>query len=244
MSYRNELILRLLALAGMLTFAISNSLDWGWGVVLGFMIWPWPLMFTIGPFLARLVPVDIRRLWRDVRDPSAPVPQLANDLADEFRTRSPKFMQVQPDKEINASVSRNTLHITEGLQACSSTRVWQGVMAHEMAHLAGGHHRWMKLNLWLSVCAVSVIVVLIGEESWPILLGVALTVLPVSIPLLARHQEYDADRRAAAVVGADTMTRALETIANESLWKKESDTHPSIEKRLARLRGRERRGRT
>ncbi len=46
MSYRAETMLRLLALVGLLIFAISNSLDWGWGLLLGFMLWPWPLMFT------------------------------------------------------------------------------------------------------------------------------------------------------------------------------------------------------
>ena len=237
MSYRAETILRILAFVGMLIFAISNSLDWGWGVVLGFMLWPWPLMFTIGPCLARLVPADFRRFWRDAKVPSEPIPKVVSDLAECLGTRPPKTMKVSPDEGINASVNRDAMRITEGLRTCPSTFVWLGVMAHEMAHLAGRHHRWMALNCVVSLCAVLVLVTLIGEGSWPIWLGVACTVLPVSIPVLARHQEYDADRRAARIVGTDTMTFALEFVADETVRKNESDTHPSIEKRLAKLRG-------
>ena len=239
MSYRAELILRLLALVGMLTFAISYSLDWGWGLVLGFTLWPWPLMFTIGPYLARLVPADFRRFWRDAKAPSEPIPQAASDLAKRLRTRPPKTMKVLPDKGINASVNRDSMRITEGLRTCPSTQVWQGVMAHEMAHLAGRHNLWMALNWGISVFAVFVLIVLIGEESRLVWLGVALTVLPVSIPVLARYQEYDADRRAARIVGTDTMALALESAADGPVRTKEGDTHPSIEKRIARLRSKE-----
>ena len=203
------------------------------------MLWPWPLMFTIGPCLARLVPDDFRRIWRDATAPSEPIPQAASDLAKRLRTRPPKTMKVLPDKGFNASVNRDSMRIAEGLRTCPSTQVWLGVMAHEMAHLAGRHNLWMALNWGISVCAVFVLIALIGEESWLMWLGVALTVLPVSIPVLARYQEYDADRRAARIVGTDTMTFTLEATSDETVRGKDTDTHPSVEKRIARLRSKE-----
>ena len=117
-------MLRMLALVGLLIFAISNSLDWGWGLVLGLMLWPRPLMFTIGPYLARLAPDDFRRFWRDATAPSEPIPQAASDLAKRLRTRPPKTMKVLPDKGFNASVNRDSMRITEGLRTCPSTQAW------------------------------------------------------------------------------------------------------------------------
>ena len=47
MSYRTEQILRGLAYAGMLAFAIGNANGWAWGILLGVMVWVFLLPFTI-----------------------------------------------------------------------------------------------------------------------------------------------------------------------------------------------------
>lgn len=193
-------------------------------------------MFTIGPYLARLESDDFRGFWRDATAPWEPIPQAASVLAERLGTRPPKTMKVLLDEGINASANKDSMQITEGLRTCPSTQVWLDVMAHEMAHLAGRHDLWMVLNWGISVCAVFALIALIGEESWPVWLGVALTVLPVSIPVLARHQEYNADRRAARIVRTDTMTFTLKATSDETVRGKDTDTHPSVEKRLARLR--------
>ena len=148
-------------------------------------------------------------------------------------------MKVLPGPHINAAVDGDTLYVTEGLRAGLWTRMAEGVIAHEMGHLAGKHHVKMAVTLWLSFSLIIVTATLIGESSWGVLMAVALTILPVSLPLLSRHLEYDADRRAASVVGTEAMSHALRTIADRPQWSEESDTHPSIERRLAKLRRRE-----
>ena len=112
----------------------------------------------------------------------------------------------------------------------------EGIIAHEMGHLAGRHQLKMRVMWYMSIFVIVVSVVMIGEASWAVWAAVALTVFPVSLPLLSRHLEYDADRRGALVVGSETMSLALRAFIDRPQWDRESDTHPSIERRLVRLR--------
>ena len=117
-------------------------------------------------------------------------------------------------------------------------------MAHEMGHLAGRHGVKMAIALYLTMFCIIVTVAMIDNYSWAVLVAVTLTFLPVFFPLFSRHLEYDADRRAAVVVGSGTMSHALRNIVDRPSLGIESDTHPSIEKRLARLRKGDTKGRS
>ena len=242
MTYRREQLLRALALAGMATFIIGEKSSWSYGV-LGLMIWVTLLPFTGSRFVAGFIPtdLDLRRLWPPTRPRKRRVPRLAIDFAKRLKARPPKAMKIEPVSEFNAAVDRDTLSVTEGLRAGLWTRAAEGVIAHEMAHLAGKHVLKKNIVSCLIFCLIAVTVVLIGKDFWGMPIVVSLTILPVFYPLLSRHLEYDADERAAAVVGTDTMSHALRTIADRPRWGENSDTHPSIESRLARLRRRENR---
>ena len=76
---------------------------------------------------------------------------------------------------------------------------------------------------------------LIADSRWPITVCVILTVITTVMPSVFRFQEYDADRRAADVVGAETMIRTLKVVENWSRRDEDSETHPSISKRIVRL---------
>ena len=236
MSYRTEQILRALAFAGMLGLAISNTSGWAWGTMGGVMVWALLLPFTIGPFVVRFLPSKPSGLWKIARWREEPVPPLAVSLAGKFNTPPPKTMKVEPGSHINAAVMGNILSITEGLRARLCTRTAEGIMAHEMGHLAGRHGAKMKIALCLTVFCTIVTIAMIDNYSWAMLVAVPLTFLTMFFPLLWRHLEYDADRRAAEVVGVEAMSYALRRMADQASWGIESDTHPSIEKRLARLR--------
>ncbi len=238
MPYRTEQILKLLALAGMLTLAISNVSGWAWGMVLGVMVWVILLPFTVSPFVARLLPTDLSRLWKATSMREKRVPRLAVSLAHKLNMSPPKVTKVLPGPQINAAVNGKTLFMTEGLRACLWTRAGEGIMAHEMGHLAGKHHLRKNIALCLTILSIVVTVAMIDNYSWSVLVAVTLTILAVSFPILSRHLEYDADRRAASIVGSDTMSHALRTVADRTFWSVESDTHPSIERRLARLQER------
>ena len=235
MSYRTEQILRVLACAGMLGFAVSNTTGWAWGILFGVIVWAFLLPFTISPFVARFLPSNLRDLWRIARWREEPVPQLALSLAQKLNTHPPKAMKVEPGSHINAAVTGNILLITEGLRARLWTRTAEGIMAHEMGHLAGRHGVKMKIALYLTMFCTIVTVSMIDNYSWAVLVAVTLTFLTVFFPLFSRHLEYDADRRAAAVVGSGTMSHALRNMVDRPFWGIDCDTHPSIEKRLARL---------
>ena len=239
MRYRTELLLRLLALAGMLTFAVSNGGGWTYGALIGVLVWVFLLPFTASRFVGRLVPTDLRGLWKPIRPREARVPRLAIAFAKRLGARPPKVMKVQPGSDFNASVNGKTLCVTEGLRAGMWTRTAEGIMAHEMAHLAGKHSLKMTAMVYCAISLIIVTIALIGETSWGIVLAVALTIVPVFFPLLSRHLEYDADKRAATLVGSEEMAHALRTVVDRPQWGVESESHPSIEKRLARLRKRD-----
>ena len=169
------------------------------------------------------------------RSREEPVPNLARDLAAKLGTSPPKTMRVELGSNIDAAVSGNTLYVTEGLRGRLRTKMAECILAHEVGHLAGRHNLIMVFTLYLTIGFVVVTTSLIDETSWRIMMAVALTVFPVFLPLLSRHLEYDADRRAASVVGAGAMSHALRAIVPRHLWSKDSETHPSVEKRLARL---------
>ena len=160
---------------------------------------------------------------------------MAITAAQKLKVRPPKVMKVLQGSHINAAVDGSTLYVTEGLRACLWTRTAEGIMAHEMAHLSCKHIFKAKVMRILTGCAILVAVAFIGDPTWQMLLAVALTIVPVTGPLLSRHFEYEADRVAASVVGPETMSQSLRVLAGKSQWSEESDSHPSIEKRLARL---------
>ena len=113
----------------------------------------------------------------------------------------------------------------------------EGIMAHEMAHLAQRKDKpVVDMMMMFLPALVIVIVALAVDTSWPILVGAAFTVVPLILPLRSRYLEYDADKRAADVVGSETVEHALEVFVDRSSWDQEGDTHPSVRKRLIRLR--------
>lgn len=235
MKYRTEQILRWLALVGMFIMTGSVLAGCSLGVALGFFLWPWPLVFTIGPYLSRSVAPHPFAFWK--KSKSERVPQWVLALADQFGVPRPKEMRVKPGCEINAAVRGNIIYVTEGLYACMWTRIAKGIMAHEIAHLAQRKGTGMVDMMMLSLAVLPILIVgLVVDTSWPVLVGATFTILPVILPLRSRHLEYDADRRAAEMVGSDTMEHALEVFVDRRSWDQEGDTHPSIRKRLVRLR--------
>ena len=219
----------------MLTMAVSILVGSPLGVVLGFFLWPFLLIFTIGPFLSRFCSPNPFSFWK--KSTTYRVPMWVNTLAEQFGVEPADEMKVKPGYEIDAAVRGRTLYVTEGLLACRWTRTVEGVMAHELAHMAQqkSSNLLMIIAVLLPVLTVGFVGLIIGE-SWPIWVGAAFTIVPIAWPLWWRHQEYDADKRAAAVVGSDTMAHALEVSVDRSSWGEESDSHPSVAKRLLRLR--------
>ena len=240
MKYPFELIVGLSSSLSLLTAVVSLASDWTWGVLLGLSVWaalmPLSPISYFGRTLSDIInDVRIGPRCRDVN-----VPQLAKDAADKFGISAPKKGKVMPSPDLNAKVNDEYLFVTEGLWSALWTEMGKGVMAHEMAHLARKHGRQRSIAfgvLVISVFLFSGTVLVDFSASFVILvmLSIALTAWPLFWTRVRHHQEYDADRQAAKIVGVETMSHTLKSIADRNLWKVDSYTHPSIERRFEKL---------
>ena len=240
MKHRIELVAGLFSLSSLIIAVVSLSNGWAWGAVVGLSVWC--ILLPVSPILyfGRALSAAINEVhdvahYRDVQ-----VPQVAKDAADKLGITPPKNTKVMPNLGFNAKVNTQFLFVTEGLLSALWTPMAKGIMAHEMAHLARKHERQRTIVF----CTLGVVVFLfIGtvlaefSASFVLLamLLMGMTVWPVVWTKVRHHQEFDADRQAAKIVGVNTMTHTLRSIEDRSLWEMDSDTHPSTRKRLSRL---------
>ena len=239
MSYRTLQVLRWVAFAGLLTFALSRSNSWDWGTYLGAAVWIATIFLPMCAFMGMTVPdilADIRTIRTRGRSREERVPEVVKRVAASLGVTPPRTMKVVPGLHYGAWVDKDTLWITEGLWACSWTSAAEGMFAHEMAHLSGGHsEKKDRATLGLIVLIV-VVVALIDNFNWAVWLAVALTIWPLFMPILSRRLEYGADVQGASVVGVEGMSLSLRVLAERPRWNLELDTHPSIQKRLDNLK--------
>ena len=240
MKYPLELAVGLSSLVSLLTAVVSFSNGWTWSALLGLSIWCALMPLSPISYFGRALLVTINELrigssYRDVN-----VPQLAKDAAGKFGIRAPKRAKVMPCPGFNAKVNDDYLFVTEGLWSALWTQTAKGVMAHEMAHLARKHGRQRSIAFWVLVATVFLFTGTV-LEAFPanfvilVMLSIALTTWPVFWTRVRHHQEYDADKQAAKIVGVETLAHTLKSIADRTLWKVDTYTHPSIERRLAKL---------
>ena len=235
-----DLILGLPSLGSLLTAIISLSNGWTWGILLGLSIWCALMPLSQIAYFGRALSATINEFQESSRYRDVLVPQVAVDAAARFGISPPEGAKVIPGLGFNAMINKHFLFMTEGLRAASWLRMATGIMAHEMAHLARKHDRQRTIATSGLVVCVLVFTGTISEDFSSstillVMLSIGLTVWPVFSTRVHYHQEFDADRQAAKIVGVDTMTHTLKAMADRSLWKVNSDTHPSVEKRLARL---------
>ena len=206
-------------------------------------VWILLLPFTIGQYVLQLVPKDLRSALRFVRTKEVRVPSGVGEVAKRLNVRPPKVMKVMKGSHLNAGVDNQDLYITEGLRECLWTQMGTAVMAHEMAHLACKHNLRRMVVMTMALFGAMTIASVMGDPIWLTLLVTTGTIVPVVYPLMSRHFEFEADRRAASVVGIESMANALQVVAERSEWGVESDTHPSTDRRLERLYALSRKGR-
>ena len=237
---------RLLCLVGLLLTVAGLLFDWPLAVVLGIPLW---VCLMPGPILGfvSLVDREVKDFYQTLRSREEQVPELVNGVALRMGTSPPKRMRVLSSLKLYASVGADELYISEALKLRLETPVGIGVVAHEIAHMSAKHSNGRVLALCISIYAGLVIsaVVILGafgmtpDHRWLITaICVFLTVLPTVLPPFFRYQEYEADRLAANVVSAETMIHTLKAVGGLwSSWEQETETHPSISKRIARMHG-------
>ena len=159
---------------------------------------------------------ELRSIRSRSRSREERIPEPVMRMAARLGVNPPKNMRVVPGFHLNAWVNKETLVVTEGLRSCLWTSAVEGILAHEMAHLSGKHcekKTWTSVGLVLSII---VVVGLVDNLSWPVWTAVALTIWPLFMPILSRRLEYDADTRAAKVVGVRKMCLSLRVLTERS----------------------------
>ena len=234
MLYRTDFGIRSVAMTGLVLVVIGSVSGWGWGELVGKWIWlplvPW-CFYVSGRLLVKLTIEAVRDRESYSTDR---LPPAAAILASRFNIVPPTKMKVTSRPEFSAAVNGRTLIVSSGFRPLLWTTQGEGVLAHEMAHLARNH----QVKSFLAVCLVFALAcfpLVVGAYTWPTAVAVFVTVFSVVIPALFRYQEYQADADAAREVGSCRISSGLRVMKDKSKWHVDSDTHPSIEKRLARL---------
>ncbi len=140
----------------------------------------------------------------------------------------------------NAWTDGTALFITRGFEPYLETAVGEAILAHELAH-AKLQHRTTYLLLFAAVFSISL---LFGVQfsAFSDALVVAMTHFAFFtlgafvVPLASRRMEHDADALACKVVEREILIRALKFLKPIERWGLESDSHPSVEARIHRLR--------
>ena len=240
MLYAIDFGIRLLATLGLVVMIIGVISGWGSGDLVGKWVWlslvPWCFYVS-----ARLFVKQVSELIRDLKYHSTDrMPVMVVILADKFNVAAPRKMKVTSRSDFSAGVSGKTLIVSSGFRPLLWSTPGEGVLAHEMAHLARNHQVKSFATVWF-VFALAYFPLVLGAYTWPTAVAVFVTVFSVVIPALFRYQEYQADSDAAEAIGTNQISSALRILKHESKWHVDSDTHPSIQKRLARLSSRSRR---
>ena len=201
------------------------------GVVALLMSWPW-----IGPALTERL-MDPSKLQLDEAKHEEVTQAICKMLP--AGVKPPRLVFFKD--EVPQGISLGTKHgsimaLSTGVSSGMSDSQMRAVVAHELGHILGGHTTqsfWFLGALFFSKG-------LFGAFGLP----VAMFLLLIYLYLL-RSNEFEADRRAAVLVGRESMSAALVRLksttrsnkVNESRWVTWLSTHPAFSQRIERLKG-------
>ena len=206
-------------------------------VVVCAAVWMLTAPCSIAPFMVSI----LRRLrWSLARPQPRPSPPSLARLAKALGTPilSPT-MVVDIDKP-NAWTDGTTLFITRGFEPFLETADGEAILAHELAHAKLQH----PIKYGLLLMAVAFISLLFGVQfsAFHDALAVAMTLFAfltlgaLVFPVASRRMEHDANAEACKVVDPAVLIRAIKALKPREQWGLESDSHPSVEARIHRIR--------
>ena len=201
------------------------------GVVALLMSWPW-----IGPRLTEKL-LDPSKLHVDEAKHAEISEALRRMLPAGVKPPKLVFFKDEAPKGISLGTKHGSIMaLSTGVSASMSESQMRAVVAHELGHVLAGHtiqSFWLLGALFFSKA-------LFGGFGLPIAMFLLLIYL-----FLLRSNEYEADRRAAVLVGRESMSDALTRLkattrsngVNESRWVTWLSTHPAFSQRIERLKG-------
>jgi len=145
---------------------------------------------------------------------------------------------VLPLDTVNAFVGLDRIYVTRGMLNSLSVGRIRAVIAHELGHFHGRH--MYVLTMLESMGLITVVL-----ASWassgagvPITVAAGFGILVILLRWVSRRHEYQADRYAARLVGAQEVFVTFKSLFGERLGLEEAsifDTHPTMMDRLGRL---------
>lgn len=228
---------------------------------------------TLTLFRPRVPTSWVLRMYRATPLPERYAPQLhrtLDTLSERAGLRRTPQLYYVPSAVPNAFATGHgddtAVAVTDGILRTLSGRELVGVLAHEISHIRAGDTRVMNLSdviarmthglsyLGMGLVLLTLPLTFAGDYR-PLLMGLALTVLPVVTTLLqsglSRSREYDADIQGAALTGdPEGLARGLEALerAAGGIWERLMvprgrapdptllSSHPPTEERVRRLR--------
>ena len=132
----------------------------------------------------------------------------------------------------NAYVTPNNIVILgEKLKKHFNNKIIEAVMAHEFAHIKRHHN----IVIAILICLLSIPILLPTKLPSSIYLLSEIAYLYIVVIFVMHYREYDADKIAAKYIGVKNLKNALNSLYPLSEHDIESETHPSIKKRIRRL---------
>jgi len=189
----------------------------------------------------------VRNILRLVRTYVVPRKSVSWVEIPEF-TQLAKEMKVKLDNKrpfaimkgfANAACSPITRQIVFGADLLDTLRNEErlALAAHELAHLRG-HHFAKQFTISFALAMLVALIVVEGPyaegpDIVPMLPSIAMFL--TIFAFIGRRNEYASDAAAAARTSNKVVISSLERFAPPDKWAHESQLHPSIEKRIARL---------
>ena len=218
--------------------ALGNPPSWI-TLVGGCAVFVW-MATAPGTIMSYFAGMNWKLNWRMTQGSTIPTPWSVVRLARTMGAPIPCQVQVVASDQLNAATDGTTLFMTSAMERESLTRSGENIIAHELGHVKSGHPR-KRTQVVIAVAVVSLLFgapFLAVHEIMSAVMGVLafLTLMALVSPLASRQMEYDADAEAAVVGGRTAMIAALLWLAPSEKWDLESDSHPSIQARVQRLR--------
>jgi Zn-dependent protease with chaperone function len=109
------------------------------------------------------------------------------------------------------------------------------LFGHELSHIKQNHGPFLMISAMYSAMVVAASLSTLKAPN-TVIYVVSCAALFLVFSIVSRRFERAADAGAAAIVGSDTVIALLKHIVPANRWKQESETHPSIIKRIHQLR--------
>jgi len=109
------------------------------------------------------------------------------------------------------------------------------LLGHELSHIKQNHGPFLMIWAMYSAIVVAASLATLNAPN-TVIYVVSGAAFFLVFSIVSRRFERAADAGAAAIVGSDAVIALLKHIVPQTRWKQESETHPSVIKRIRQLR--------